>query len=280
MKLFNKVAIIGVGLIGGSVGIAIKKRRLANKVLGFGRNKKRLALARRIGAIDGGTLKLKDAVSDADLIVLATPPSLIGRFLKGSLHFSKPSAIFMDVASVKGCLTREVERIKRSNLRFVGAHPLAGSHQVGAAYSRANLFEGAVCILTRTKRTDKKAFSLAKKLWTAFGARVVLLSPALHDKIVAQVSHLPHLASSALTSTPNRRALGFAASGFKDTTRIASGDPLMWRDICLSNRAEIIRAMDKFTGEFNTLKGMVSRGDASGLLKKFQQVKKIRDNLT
>lgn len=277
MSLFNKVAIIGVGLIGGSIGCAIKKKKLAKEVIGFGRHSRKLVFAKRIGAIDRGTLKLKDAVSSADLIILATPVSLIPKYIKGSLKFSKPTAIFTDVGSTKGELLQSIER-GMPRVRFIGAHPLAGSHNSGAAYSCGELFKGTICVLIKTKRTDERAFTLVKRLWAALGARVVVLTPAVHDKVVAQISHLPHLVAAALVSTPNEEALEFAAAGFRDTTRIASGDPLMWRDVCLTNKDEITFAIDAFLNNLNKLRGLVRRKNSKDLLKEFQRIKKVRDD--
>ncbi|MBU1871594.1 MAG: prephenate dehydrogenase/arogenate dehydrogenase family protein, partial [Candidatus Omnitrophica bacterium] len=220
MRLFNKVAIVGVGLIGGSIGLAIKKRKLAGEVLGISRRSKTIKAGLKRGAIDRGFFDLSIA-SEADLVVLAAPVNSIintGRKLSAVI---KPGALVVDTGSSKKEIVAALAKILPG---FVGAHPLAGSEKQGVINAHADLFKGSLCILTPTDKTRKHALTKIRRFWVQLGASVICLSPSRHDKLVSCISHLPHLVAFSLIHSIPRRNLFLAASGFRDTTRIALSD--------------------------------------------------------
>jgi prephenate dehydrogenase len=275
MKLFDKVVIIGLGLIGGSLGLAIKKRRLARVVIGISRRRSTLLTAKKRGAVDIACRDLR-AVRDADLIVLATP---IGTILKIAGKISaevKPGAVVIDVGSTKKEIVSRLERLFPG---YVGAHPLAGSEKRGVVNADENIFEDSLCILTPVTAARRQSLVKIKKLWNMVGARVVYLKPAAHDEILAFVSHLPHLIAFSLLRSVPKEYLKFSASGFRDTTRIASSDAEIWKDIFLSNRKSILRAVKGFRKCLSVLESAVRKKDAKGLEGILRETKKIRDSL-
>ena len=279
MKLFGKVAIIGVGLIGGSVGLAIKKKRAAGEVVGVFRRKSTLKKALRRKAVDSGTLNLKIGVSDADLIILASPVHLIPRLAKEAGRYAKAGALITDVGSTKQWIVGEVEKSVDGlrGIRFVGSHPMAGSERTGVEFAREDLLDRSPCIVTKTPRTDLKALNKIVKFWTALGASVKVMSPEEHDRSAAFISHLPHLAAYSLAGAVPERDLAYAAEGFKDTTRVASSDPALWADIFLTNKKELIKASKAFEGYYKKVVKVLSKGDRSGVRKKLQAAKAKRD---
>ena len=243
--LFESVVIVGPGLVGGSLGQALRAKGLARLVVGVGRRQVSLDRALERGAIDEATLDLEGAVVGADLVVLATGVGLIPRQAEAVLSRVAEGAILTDVGSVKAAICRSVEEaLRRAGVaaHFVGGHPLAGSEQRGVEAAREDLFRDACCILTPTEDTNRDALARVRGLWEAVGARVVELAPERHDELLAQISHLPHVAASCLVNNASDEALAFAATGFLDTTRVASGDPDLWRDICLANGEALARA--------------------------------------
>lgn len=277
--MLKKVTIIGVGLIGGSIGIALKRKRLANEVWGVTRHIGSLRQAKKKGAIDRITLDLKEAVRDADLIILAIPVLGIPKIAKEASRFAKKGAIITDAGSAKQKIVAEVEKSVRGKIFFVGAHPMAGSEKKGVELARADLFKGAVSIITKTKNTNPGALKTIANLWRSLGAKVIVMSPSQHDKVVSGISHLPHLVAATLVNAAGRDELKIAGAGFKDTTRIAAGDPIMWRDICIANKKEIINSMDKFGKKFSELKKLIQKGAGAELIKEFENAKKKREAL-
>lgn len=275
MRLFNKVAIIGTGLIGGSLALAIKKRKLANRVAGFSRHKKTLGLAKKLGAIDTGSQDLS-IVKDADLVILATPVDTILKIAKKISKVVKPGSIISDVGSTK---VEIVLKLKKLFPRYVGSHPLAGSEKRGIINANADIFKNSLCILTPVKSTHKPSLLKLKKFWNMLGAEVVYLNPSLHDDILSLVSHLPHLIALCLIGVVPRRYLRFAASGFKDTTRIVSSDAAVWRDIFISNRKSILKAVGVFQNYLSKAKTRIKEKDAKGLEGILKESKRIRDSL-
>lgn len=274
MKLFNKVAIIGVGLIGGSIGMAIRNKHLAKEVVGVCRRHKSLKLAMEKGAIDKGSLDIQKAVSGADLVILATPILSMPNLIKIALNSLKKGCILTDVGSTKAQITRTVESIIPGSIKFVGTHPMAGSEKSGVSSADPRLFCGAICIIVKTKNTNKVALNRIKLLWQRLGAKIKILSPALHDKIISITSHLPHLVSANLILSVPDKNLGFAATGFRDTTRIALSDPDMWVDICLSNRREILGALDRYSDNLKILRNAIKMNNRKKL---FAILKKAKD---
>jgi len=278
MKKFNKVAIIGVGLIGGSIGLALKKRGLARLVVGVGRRRSSLKKAEKRGAIDWGTLSLESGVRGADLVILATPVLKIIDFGKRLPKLVAPGTIITDVGSTKAEVVRILERSLPKGVHFVGGHPMAGSEHRGVEFAQKDLFRGTLTFITKTKNTNSAALRTISSLWRTLGAKVEILSPAKHDKIVANISHLVHIAACELVNSA-KGDLKYASSGFADTTRIASSDPGLWRDILLTNKNQIAGSLDKYISSLQRIKRAVRRSDAKMIMRDLRAVKEIRDTL-
>jgi prephenate dehydrogenase len=282
-KIANNILIIGVGLIGGSLGKAIKKNHLADHVWGVSRKQAHLTLAKKSGVIDAGSTRLEEWVSKADLIVLAAPVSQILPLAKKVARLKSPHAVVTDVSSVKGALVATCDDLFHG--MFVGGHPMAGSDQSGVAFANPALFKGAVCILTPTKKTDKKAEQKVAALWRAVGARVALMSPEQHDTVTAHISHLPHLLSAALVQSLNcgknkpEEFLAFAGGGFRDMSRIAGSDPELWAEILLANRTEIKKALGQTLTLLQQWKNFLETKNEKKILKALSQAQSIRRKL-
>ncbi len=281
---FEKITIVGVGLLGGSLGLAIRRRRLAKLVCGYARRTPTIKDCERLGAMDFATTDLLAAVSDADLVILCTPLAQMRSLVQQMLPALKRGAIVTDVGSVKGSVIQDVEAmIAKVGAHFVGSHPMAGGEKQGVLAARADLFECAICVVTPTKRTNPSALRNVEKLWKDVGARLVRTPPDAHDALVSRSSHLPHLLAATLANLvldPRQpKAQGqLCATGFRDTTRIASGSPEMWRDIALTNRKHLSRALDGFVSELRKFQTALKRGDAKAIARFFETAKQRRDN--
>jgi prephenate dehydrogenase len=265
MVVVGRVAIVGLGLIGGSLGMAIRRKRLAREVVGISRRASTLAQAKRLGAIDWGTLALRRAVAQADLLVLATPVERIAPLALRAARWMRPGSILTDVGSAKGLIVRTLERALPSDMAFVGAHPLAGSEQRGIAAASAQLFEGACCILTPTAHTDPRALRRVRRFWSRLGTRVLTLSPRRHDRLLAGVSHLPHLLAACLVQAAGHAPLAAAPRSFLDMTRVAKSHPALWDDIILSNREALLEAIGRFDHRWRRLCGELTRSDRAAV---------------
>ncbi|MCX5707337.1 MAG: prephenate dehydrogenase/arogenate dehydrogenase family protein [Candidatus Omnitrophica bacterium] len=275
MKLFKKVAIIGTGLIGGSLGLAIKKHGLAGRVVGVSRHKQSLVLAKGKGAIDQGSLSL-DIVKGADLLVLSAGVDTIISLAKRISTLVKKNCIVIDVASSKEKIVSSLERIFPN---FVGTHPLAGSEKRGIANASLTLFKDSLCIVTPTKKTQETALRKVKTMWNKINVKTVSLSPKEHDQALAFTSHLPHaVAFSLINSIPNKN-FKFASGGLKDVTRIAASDSRIWLEIIFSNRKNILKAIKSFKVELNKIESAIQRKDKASLLKVLKSAKSKRENL-
>jgi prephenate dehydrogenase len=282
---FNRAVIIGVGLIGGSLGMIIRRKGLASSVVGVGRRVENLKTAVTVGAIDRYVVDPKDAVNDADLVVLATPVDTYERHLKEWASCLQPGAIVTDVGSVKGELVERAERAMPAGVHFVGGHPIAGKEKTGAAAGSEELFAGRRCILTPTKQTDSQALDRIQSLWQEAGAVVLTMDPHLHDKILGAVSHLPHVAAFALMNAlidiraqvPELDLAGHSGGGLRDTTRIAASSPEMWRDIFLWNRENVVDCIGAYERSLGELRELVQNGDAAGIEKILERAKKERE---
>ncbi|MBI5144352.1 MAG: prephenate dehydrogenase/arogenate dehydrogenase family protein [Candidatus Omnitrophica bacterium] len=281
MRQFNKIAIIGVGLIGGSIGLAIKRNRVAGKVMGIFRRRSTLRRALRFKAIDKGTMDLKEGVKGADLIIIATPVSSIPALFRELIKHAKRGAIVTDVGSTKSWIVDRIEKTPGlSSIFFVGSHPMAGSEHSGVEFAKEDLFKGSPCIVTRTKKTNKRALSKVINFWKALGTKVEVMSPARHDRSVSIISHLPHIVAFSLAGAVPKKELLYAAEGFKDTTRVASSDPLLWSDIFLTNREELLRSARIFERYFKKLTGALSKDSRLRLVRLLKGAKAKRDSLT
>jgi prephenate dehydrogenase len=280
---FRKITIVGVGLLGGSLGLAIKKRRLADEVVGYVRRDASIAECEKAAAVDSCTIDLHEAVQGADLIVLCTPLAQMLPLLREMLPAIKRGAIITDVGSVKATVVKQLEPlVAKVGAHFIGSHPMAGAEKTGVAAARENLFENAVCVVTPTRKSNQSALRKTEQLWKAVGARVMRIAPELHDELVSRSSHLPHVAAAALANLvldpkhPKSQSL-LCANGFRDTTRIASGSPEMWRDIAVANRKNLSKALATFVRELKVFQKALNRADEKAAEKFFSQGKQRRD---
>jgi prephenate dehydrogenase len=281
---FRKITIIGVGLLGGSIGLAARKRRVAKEIAGYARREKTIAESEKIGALDYATTDLLAAVSNADLVILCTPLAQMRALTEQFLPALKRGTIVTDVGSVKADVVRELESlVKKAGAHFVGGHPMAGGEKMGVLAARADLYENAVCVVTPTKNSNVAAVRKLEQFWKSLGTWTLRLDAAKHDSIVSRTSHLPHVTAAALASLvldpkqPSSNS-GLCATGFRDTTRIASGSPEMWRDIALANRKNISQSVDAFVGELKKFQAVLKKGDAKAVEKFFATAKERRDN--
>lgn len=280
---WKKITIVGIGLLGGSLGMAIKRRRLAARVEGYARRPATVAECRKLKALDRATLDLLSAVADADLVILCTPLAQMRSLVKEMLPALKRGAIVTDVGSVKASVVEELESlVARAGGHFVGSHPMAGGEKSGVSAARADLFENAVCVVTPTRKSKPAVVSELEEFWEAVGARLILLSPQQHDALVARSSHLPHtiaatLAAGVLNPKHPFPQTQLCATGFRDTTRVASGSPEMWRDIALANRRNLNRSLDGFVADLRKFQAALRRGDAKAVEKFFATAKLRRD---
>ena len=276
---FKQVTIIGVGLIGGSLGLATKKKGLASRVVGVTAHKSTLKKAQRRKAIDAGTLDIKRSVLGSDMVILATPVDKILSTLKKIRPYLKKGCIVIDVASVKNVIAHAAEKILGRRGYFVGTHPMAGSEKRGVDKADSNLFKNAPCVLTRTGRTNAKALRTVSDFWKAMGSKIYILSPSEHDKKISNISHLPHIAASALSLAAKSSSMPFASTGFKDTTRIAAGDPGLWIPILLANRRNVAADIKDYLKKLKGFGNSITRGEKDKLRKMLSDAKKKRDML-
>ncbi|MFZ3172211.1 MAG: prephenate dehydrogenase [Carboxydocellales bacterium] len=284
-QIFKRICIIGVGLIGGSLGMAVIQRGLAGEVVGVVRNQENLELALATAAIHRGTPDPIAGVEGADLVVLATPVGAYAPILKLIKPYLSPDAVITDVGSTKEKVVREAEEILGDQSAFIGGHPMAGSEQAGVKGADPYLFENAVYLLTPTVLTSQSALHKIANLCSALGAKVMTFTPEEHDQMVAAVSHLPHLIAATLVNTVSKlqqefpQTLQLAAGGFKDTTRVAMGNPTMWRDILLSNQAHVLGLITKFQQTLTLLEEDIREAASADLVGKLESAQELRQKL-
>lgn len=279
MVLFKQVTIVGLGLIGGSLGMVLRRRRAAVRVVGLSRRRATLRRARQRGAIDEGTTNAQAAVRHADLVILATPVDAIVPTARRLARFCRPGTVFTDVGSTKAAVVRALERSLPAHVTFIGGHPVAGSEQSGIEAADPQLFDGCLAILTPTARTARAAVRRVTQLWTAVRARVVRMSPRQHDRALAATSHLPHLVAACLLRTVDARGLSSTPRSLLDMTRIAKSDPHLWDDIVMTNRAQLLTVMEQFARHWRTLRRDLARGDRRALRQFLAQAKARRERL-
>ncbi len=275
---FRTVSIVGVGLIGGSVGLAMRQRRLAQKVVGVGRRKSSIEQALEVGAVDEATLDLEEGVREAEFTILATPIGVMEHLAARVAAAMPRGGLLTDVGSTKGLLVQQLERAAGGSLHYVGSHPMAGSEKRGVGEARGDLFEGALCFLTPTPQSPRQAVDALREFWKALGATVRLLTPTEHDRIVAVASHLPHLVAAALVNLATPAVMECAGSGFRDTTRVASGDPRMWTDVCMHNRERLLEALRLFRLQVDTLMDILEDSREGELRAWLESAKALRDH--
>jgi prephenate dehydrogenase len=280
---WKKVTLAGVGLLGGSLGLALKQRKLADLIVGFVRREESIKECETHGAVDSATLDIHEAISGAELVVLCTPIARMKSLVKQMCPALAKGAIVTDVGSVKGSVVRDLEEsVAKMGGEFIGSHPMAGAERMGVAAARGDLFNNAVCVVTPTSKSAKTDVEKVEELWKSVGARTLRMSPELHDELVSRSSHLPHVLAAALVNTvldpkqPKQQS-ALCANGFRDTTRIASGSPEMWRDIALANRENLISALDSFVEDLQDLRGLLKSKNEKAISKFFETAKKRRD---
>ncbi len=286
--VFQQVTIIGVGLLGGSLGLILKEQGLAKSVLGIGRRKENLELALQRGAIDAYALTPQEAVSHSDLIILATPVDTYVSHVEQWGKYLAPGTIVSDVGSVKGQLVFDVEVALPDSVFFVGAHPIAGKEKSGVRFAEHHLFKGSRCVVTPTSSTNPEAQAKVTSLWEATGSEVIVMDPMVHDWVLGAVSHLPHVAAFALMQTleslqkrtdNDTHLLDFSGGGLRDTTRIAASSSEMWRDICLANRSNLVEMVDEFILKLQEFKLLLNNQDSAKLTQTIDQARALREGL-
>jgi prephenate dehydrogenase len=280
--LFQKLAILGPGLLGGSIGLAARKRRVAGRVVAWGRRPEAAREAVKRGAAHEAAPTPADAVRGADLVVLCTTVEAMPAVAKAMRPGLKRGAIVTDVGSTKYDAVRQVGAALAGRGTWIGSHPMAGGEREGIRAARADLFEKATCLVTPLPKSPPRAVAKLGAFWEALGGRVASLSPSQHDEVVALISHVPHLAAAALVNVVGRRkpsALECVGNGFRDMTRIAAGSPDMWAGIVMSNREEIRRGIEMLIAELQDLAREVANGSAGELRALLGRAKEIRDGL-
>ena len=277
----RQVTINGTGLIGGSLGLALKQARPEVRIIGYDRDHGAAGRAQRRGAVDRAEWNLPAAVERADLVIVATPVGAVAEVFQQLAPLLKPGAIVTDTASTKAQVMTWAQTYLPPTVSFIGGHPMAGKEQAGVEAADARLFAGCTYCLMPAPTASEAAVETVIALVQAIGAHPYFLDPAEHDSFVAAISHLPFLVAAALFQTAGgspvwRDLERLAASGFRDTTRLASGDPIMHRDICLTNRESILRWLDRFAVELQTVRALVAEGGPA-LETFFRQVKEARD---
>ncbi len=283
MRTWDTLAVIGPGLIGGSVGLAALREGAASRVIGIGRSMTSLQLAKDRGIISHGTLDLAEGVREADLIIVCTPVDDIPAYVERAAAAAKAGALITDAGSTKAAMVAKISAAHRASrswqpsVRYVGSHPLAGNDKRGSDYAEADLFVDRTVVVTPTAECAADDVAAIRDFWTLLGARVVEMSPEEHDQAVAVTSHLPHLIASAIAGATPAGYVTLTAGGWQDTTRIAAGDPLLWRQIFLANRANLLAALVGFDDMLGQLRRAVDAGDAATLERLLTNAKQIRD---
>ncbi len=283
MSLSKRMAVIGVGLIGGSLARILRQQGEVGEIVGIGRTEPNLQRAVELGVIDRYSQDPCQGVQGADLVFLATPVCSIASVLEKIAPFLAPGCVVTDGGSVKESVVAACEPLMPAGTCFVGGHPIAGTEKSGVEASFATLFTGKRCIITPTGNTDELALQKILRMWELAGTDVIQMDAHKHDRIVAAISHLPHMVAYSLVNAVDgydrfdESILKYSAGGFRDFTRIASSDPAMWRDISLMNGPAIMEMMDFFSDYFGQLRTLVENGDSAGLQKFFAESKRSRD---
>jgi len=283
MPLIHRLAVIGVGLIGGSLARILREKGEVGEVIGIGRGAENLRKAVELGVIDRYSLDPAEGVAGADVVFLATPVCSIPAITAEIAPHLAPGCVVTDGGSVKEEIVSACESLMPSGVHFVGGHPIAGTEHSGVEASFSTLYVGKRCIVTPTSRTNGDALAKVVRMWELAGSEVVIMDTVKHDRVVAAISHLPHMVAYALVNAVEgydrfeESILRYSAGGFRDFTRIASSDPAMWRDIALMNRGAVIEMMDHFACYFSRLRDLVAASDGPGLERFFRESKESRD---
>lgn len=282
---WQKITVVGAGLLGGSLGLAIRRLGLAGRVVALVRREASIGECREVGAVDLATRDAAEAVRGADLVILCTPVAQMRDLLERFGSELSAGAVVTDVGSVKLRLVEELEPLAgRFGVHYIGSHPMAGSEKTGIRNASGGLFDGSVCVVTPTERSEDRALERVELFWRDLGCRVLAMPPGLHDEVVGRCSHLPHILASQLARyvlspmAPPEQAL-LSGTGFRDTTRLASGSPEMWRDIAMMNQGCLLRILDDFIDELAGFRRQLAESGADGatLMEFFDQARRQRD---
>ena len=283
---FKKVCIIGLGLIGGSIGLAMKRSKISNQIIGFARSNSTLKRAIELGLVDKVKDNLEDAVNDCDLIILATPLSTFKKLVEEMSPFLKKDCIITDAGSAKLSVIEDLRGILPNNVEFIPGHPIAGTEESGPDAGFAELFDNRWCILTPTEENSSNAIDLIKEFWESIGSKVEIMDPLHHDKVLAITSHIPHLIAFNIVGTANNLAnvtekevVKYSAGGFRDFTRIAASDPKMWSDIFTYNSEAVLEMLELFSNDLAKLKAAVIKKDSDLLFSNFEKTREVRKNI-
>jgi prephenate dehydrogenase len=283
MPLIRRLVVIGVGLIGGSLARVLRAKGEVGEIVGVGRGAANLMRAVELGVIDRYTHDPVAAVEGADMVFLAIPVCSIAAMTARIAPALAPGCVVTDGGSVKGEIVAACEPLMQPGTFFIGGHPIAGTERSGVDASFPTLYEGKRCIITPTPDTDQTALDKVVKMWECAGSEVIIMDVAKHDRVLAAISHLPHMVAYALVNAVgdydrfDESILKYTAGGFKDFTRIASSDPVMWRDIAMMNRESVLELMDFFSGYLAELRRLVEKEDARGMEEFFARSKEKRD---
>lgn len=285
-NVFNKVCIIGLGLIGGSIGLSLKRLNSSSQVVGYAKTKSTLKRAVERGLVDKVEENLINAVNDADFVILATPLSMFKSIIGEISPFLKEGCIISDTGSAKLSVIKELKNIIPGNIEFVPGHPIAGTEESGPDSGFAELFDNRWCILTPTEDNTSNAIHLVKKFWESLGSKVEIMEPSHHDKVLAITSHIPHLIAFNIVGTANNLAnvtekevVKYSAGGFRDFTRIAASDPKMWSDIFTYNSEAVLEMLELFSNDLAKLKDAVKKKDSDLLFSNFEKTRAVRKNI-
>ena len=283
---FEKVCIVGLGLIGGSVGLAIKRSNISNQITGYARSNSTLERAIELGLVDKVEGNLKDAVNDCDLVILATPLSAFKKLVEEMSPFLKKDCIITDTGSAKLSVIEDLRGILPNNVEFIPGHPIAGTEESGPDAGFAELFDNRWCILTPTEENSSNAIGRIKEFWESIGSKVEIMDPLHHDKVLAITSHIPHLIAFNIVGTANNLAnvtekevVKYSAGGFRDFTRIAASDPKMWSDIFTYNSEAVLEMLELFSNDLAKLKAAVIKKDSDLLFSNFEKTREVRKNI-
>jgi prephenate dehydrogenase len=282
MKVWNCVTIVGVGLIGGSVGLAMRARNVAGRIVGTGSRPATLEAARKLGAITEIATEPDKAVAGAELVVICAPiDHIVEQALRLAPH-CPPGTLMTDAGSTKAQIVAQIERASaepgwRHDVRFVGSHPLAGNEKQGPRHASAELFEGRTVVITPSDSSPAADVETVSEFWRSLGAKTVKMPAAEHDAALAMTSHLPHLVAAAIAGATPEEYVTLTAGGWQDTTRIAAGDPALWRQILLANRENLLDALDRLTQLLSEWRHALQHGDARAMERLLAEAKRIRD---
>lgn len=277
MRHWDTVAIVGVGLIGGSIGLALRRRKLARNVVGIGRRKSSLSKALQVGAVSRTTTSMSRGVVDAELTIVCTPVGKIVQHVREVAESCPKQALVTDAGSTKASIVSALGGDLPRGVRFLGSHPLAGSEKTGPENARDDLFENRLVVITPTRSSKTADIDRLTQFWTCLGAEVICKTPQAHDAAVAVTSHLPHLVAAAMAAAVPAGDLPLTGSGWLDTTRIASGDVQLWRQILTDNRAHTLKALGKFEKVLASFRAALEENDSAQVARLLQRGKERRD---